>query len=153
MKSDLEMWFKLSKKKQIIFSICNIIFPLIIGAVIYFLFVPTAHISEILYKFIGKSIYISSKDLTGTFVTCFLADFLWAYALFFLVFVILAQKKSDIWIVLLICLIFETVIEFLQLTPIIDGTFDWFDILFECFADLLGVAILVIYCYFVNKHG
>lgn len=153
MKNDLERWFKTSKHKRALFSFCNIIVPLIIGATVYVLFVPTAHISIIVFNFLGKSLFTNYIDLTGSIITCFFADFLWAYSLFFLVLIIYAQKASDIIFVIIVCINFEIAIEFLQLTPIIDGTFDWLDIVVEILATLFGFGVLITFCFAVNKRG
>lgn len=153
MKNELENWFGIRKRRRIIFSICNILFPLLIGATIYFLFVPTAHISVMLYMLLGKNLSIDHIDLSGTFITCFMADYLWAYALFFLVLLIYAQKRNDIRIVIIVCAGFEILIEFLQLTPIIDGTFDYFDIIVEIIANFMGIVVMAAYSIIVNKRG
>lgn len=153
MKNHLKRWFEIKKTKQVFFSLCNIVSPLIIGAIVYFLFVPTAHISVMFYDLLKKSFFINNIDLTGSIITCYLADFLWAYAMFFIVLIIYVQKISDFSKAIAICMMFETVVEILQLTPIIDGTFDWLDIVVEIIANLIGFGVLLIRCTILNKRG
>lgn len=142
---------QIKAEQRIVFSIINIIIPLIIGLFIYILFVPTSHISEFVYLCIGRSLYIGS--VPTKFITCYLADCLWAYALFFLIFVVYAQKLNDIWCVLLVCVGFEILMEHLQLTPIVDGTFDVLDMIVEVLANLFGFGITFIYYKVGKKHG
>ena len=72
-------------------------------------------------------------------------DMLWAYSLTFAIFLIL-----DNWMkTFIIASLFTIIIEFLQLTPLIQGTFDIVDIIAMLYS--ICLAILVIEHY--HKRG
>ena len=98
-----KFWIDASLKRKLCISFVNVLAPLIIGLLIYLLFIPTAHVSEYIYRLAGQSFAVSNVDLNGTFITCYLADFLWGYALFNIVFLIEMIYPKDIVKVFVIC--------------------------------------------------
>ncbi len=125
-------------------AVINTLLPLITGAFVYILWVPSAHISQVIYQISGFHPF-PAVERAGSFITCFLGDFLWAYSLVFLLAMIVVHRKRDIISVLALCILFETGTECLQLTPFMDGTFDFLDIGIEILANLLGCTMICIY--------
>ena len=67
---------------------------------------------------------------------------LWAYSLIFSAYAVFDNKTKNLkWIIIAVSLLI-VIIEILQLTKIIHGTFDIFDILAEITAVLIAVIIL-----------
>ena len=124
-------------------AIINILFPLLGGALVYILWVPSAHVSQAIYRVFGLH-SLFGAGTAGSFITCFLGDFLWAYSLMFLLAVITVRRKRDFIKILALCILFETGTECLQLTPFMDGTFDFLDIVMEILANLLGCIMICI---------
>lgn len=130
----------------VIVAMIHILIPLLAGAVVYALWVPTAYVSQIVYKVSGLSPLPGAGSAgTGSFITCFLGDFLWAYSLLFLVALITVHRKRDLIPALILCILFECGTECLQLTPLMSGTFDFCDIAIEILANLLGCMMICFY--------
>ena len=110
----------------------------------YILWVPSAHVSQAIYRVFGLH-SLFGAGTAGSFITCFLGDFLWAYSLMFLLALITVRRKRDLIQILVLCILFETGTECLQLTPFMDGTFDFLDIVIEILANLLGCVMICIY--------
>ncbi len=72
------------------------------------------------------------------FVRFYLLDMLWAYALVFAVYVVINDKAIKLWKVLLGAGILSVLMETIQLSPFIHGTFDFYDILAEFVAELIA---------------
>ena len=125
-------------------AIINILLPLIAGAFVYILWVPSAHVSQVFYRVFGLH-SLPGDGTAGSFITCFLGDFLWAYSLMFLLALITVRRKRDLIKILVLCILFETGTECIQLTPFMDGTFDFLDIVMEILANLLGCTMICIY--------
>ena len=115
-------------RRKLLFFVLNVGMPLFIGGLLYILLVPTAHISEMIYQLLNISSPDLNINLVESFISCYLSDLLWAYALFNLIFCIWVEDEKSALMATTICIFVELVVEFLQLTPIIDGTFDWNDI-------------------------
>lgn len=130
----------------VIVAMIHILIPLLAGAVVYVLWVPTAYVSQIVYKVSGlHPVPGAGSAGTGSFITCFLGDFLWAYSLLFLVALITVHRKRDLIPALILCILFECGTECLQLTPLMSGTFDFCDIAIEILANLLGCMMICFY--------
>lgn len=132
------------KRKRIIW---NIVIPILIGGIIYYVLSPDVvfveHIDSIIgYKnhlsiLCGQSIYV--KLLRNYFL-----DMLWAYALVFALYFIICNSKNGLLKSFLIAFSFSTIIEVLQLTYLIGGTFDVLDIMLQILAEVIAVLIIYI---------
>jgi len=129
------------------FYILNTLIPLLLGFGIYIAFRPDAIISKYTYALFGilpLSISLPYKWLQA--VICgFSCDFLWAYSLTFVVGMIVGYTKRNRITVFLICLLFEVLIEILQLVGFIHGTFDIIDIIVELLAIFLALVLITKY--------
>ena len=85
-------------------AIINILFPLLGGALVYILWVPSAHVSQAIYRVFGLH-SLFGAGTAGSFITCFLGDFLWAYSLMFLLAVITVRRKRDLIKILVLCIL------------------------------------------------
>lgn len=144
LKTDLKMWINNPLRFKLIYTLINVGIPLAVGGLIYFLFVPTADISKWLYNTLGCFRVETGIDLTGSFVTCYLADFLWAYALFNVVSVIQVNTVIDFAYVFIETILLVCIIETLQLTPLLNGTFDVFDIFVEVSGIMTAFIVIII---------
>lgn len=99
------------------FVILNVMAPLIVGAVIY-------------YVFFEETIFVR-------LIRFYLMDFLWAYAMMSFV---LCSFGTDRKIVIGIVL-FEIMMEMIQVFPFVKGTFDVCDIGMEIAADILVILL------------
>ena len=135
------------KKSHTGFWLLNILLPLLLGTAFYLLFRPETHIAV----FLRSVIRIGKWDppASGTVVhplyllaSSFLCDILWAYALTFCVRLILHDAKSHMTLTFLICVCFELLMELLQKTRLLNGTFDTLDILLEASATVLALLII-----------
>lgn len=153
LKKNIKTWKNTPLKNKLIFTILNAFIPLLIGAAVYILFIPTAHISEYIHRFSGKEFTIDKVDLSGSGITSYLADFLWAYALYSMVMFLMVEDCKDIYKSLIICVVFEATIEILQRTPLIDGTFDICDIGIELLGNICALFVILVYCTILNIHS
>ena len=76
------------------------------------------------------------------FIRFYLLDMCWGYALVFSLHAILGNNTANIKWIFIIAFIFSASMEFLQMTPFVNGTFDVFDILCEALAE--GIAVFII---------
>jgi hypothetical protein len=72
----------------------------------------------------------------------YLPDMLWAYALVFALCFLIGQKEAEVFKIFITAAVFSTVLELLQITSYVRGTFDFFDILAEILAEALAVFVI-----------
>lgn len=121
----------------------NILIPICVGAVLYYLFCPGVSFVLILdcigQKFFGSEFNGLHVDYIDSYlfliIRYYLFDMLWAYSLTFTVFYILPRKKK--LISAFIVMFFTLLMELLQISDYISGTFDFFDI----FAELIAATV------------
>lgn len=78
------------------------------------------------------------------FIRNYFLDMLWAYALVFALSLIICRNAAQLWETFMIAFIFSAIMELLQITPIVQGTFDIWDIMVELIAELVAVFIIKI---------
>lgn len=122
----------------------NIIIPISIGSVIYYLFSPQVMFVKIIDDILKINFHIIEPidNLLFKFIRYYLLDMLWGYALVFALYLILGNNTAKLWKILFIAFSFSAVIEFFQLASFFDGTFDIFDIVVEFVAELFAVLII-----------
>ncbi|MBQ6752999.1 MAG: hypothetical protein IJR10_04425 [Clostridia bacterium] len=138
-----------SKKTEILFYALNIVLPIIIGTLIYVCVKRDSYIATVILKVfdlpnLNEAII---PHFFRSFLKCFAADMLWAYSLTFTIYFVSGCKTGT---TLTVCLIFETVLELLQKTNVIKGTFDFFDIAFEALS--IALALLIIKKFKEEKY-
>ena len=121
------------------FILLNVIAPVLIGAILYYLFFPEAVFVRLIDNLLGSSYHIpvNVDNILIKLIRFYLLDFLWAYALMSAVILIF---KNDSRVVVII-LIFEIVLELIQLLPSIRGTFDVCDIGIEILASIFVIKL------------
>ena len=121
------------------FVILNVMIPLIVGAVIYYVFFQETIFVRLIDDIFGLG-YHMSLNFENVFVRLirfYLLDFLWAYAMMsFVLWSFGTDRKTVIGIVL-----FEIVMETIQLFPFVKGTFDVCNIGIEIAADILVILL------------
>lgn len=124
-------------KKTII--LLNVTAPIIIGAVFYYIFGRDTVFVELIDNILGFSMHITNtgNNFGIKMARCYLPDFLWAYALMSAVLLFWGYDKRIIALVI----IYETVLELLQLFSCVKGTFDVWDILIEILAGIIVIKL------------
>jgi hypothetical protein len=69
-------------------------------------------------------------------------DMMWGYALVFALYFIMGNNAAGLTKLIMIASFFSTVMELLQLTPFVRGTFDVLDIIVEILAEATAVFII-----------
>ena len=131
-----------SQKK---FLICNAVIPIIIGTIIYYMISPEVIFAQCVDELLGRTIHIGymwGNSEVIRFIRNYLLDMMWAYALFFALTFVMGNNTVVLKKVFAVAFVFSTIMEFLQLTPIARGTFDFNDIIIECLAEVLAVCII-----------
>lgn len=134
-------------KHKKLHSILNAVIPLIVGAMIYYFLSPDVKFVKFIDEIIGKGVHFPSllEDyFVVKFIRFYLLDMLWGYALVFSLSLILGNNAAKRKMILLIAVAFSTVMELLQLTPLVGGTFDLADLLVEGLSEVLAVFIIKI---------
>ena len=119
--------------------ILNIVVPLAVGALIYYILFPDIIFVKAIDNLSGVSFHIPVK-LSNAFVRClrfYLLDLLWAYSLMSLVSMMFKDSKA----VYAISFVFIIAMEMIQMVPGIPGTFDVIDIVVEMIAGLIAIRI------------
>lgn len=121
------------------FILLNVIAPVLIGAIIYYLFFPEAVFVRLIDNLLGSSYHIpvNVDNILIKLIRFYLLDFLWAYALMSAV-ILIFKNDSRVFVIILI---FEIVLELIQLLPSIRGTFDVCDIGIEIFASIFVIKL------------
>ena len=145
---------KKQKVRNMIFYLLNIVIPLLLGLTFYLFFSPAAHVSQWVYeklkletlqpattfgRWIGRQLFLRN----------FFCDACWSYALSFSVSGALGGKGKRLVLSLMISILFCFALEFAQLLPYVDGTFDGLDILVELL--ICCIAHLLIYIYYAKE--
>ena len=128
--------------KAIVF---NIIIPIFLGAVIYYVIAPEVIFVKYIDDFMGIGFHIKNLDTANVVIRLiryYLLDMLWAYSLVFSVFFVLGNNKADLLKSFIVAFTFSTIMEVLQFTPASRGTFDMFDIVFEFLSEVVAVFII-----------
>ena len=124
-------------KKEVI--LLNVIAPVLFGAILYYLFFPDAVFVRLIDNLLGSSYHIpvNVDNILIKLIRFYFLDFLWAYALMSAV-ILIFKNDSRVFVIILI---FEIVLELIQLLPSIRGTFDVCDIGIEILASILVIKL------------
>ena len=131
------------KKKA--FCIFNIIFPLLVGAVIYWFTSTDVIFVEAVRSIWGTPIFMENAYTEGGFLKImryYMLDVFWAYALVFALYFAIGNNAARVKTAFVIAVVFSTVMEVIQLSPVIPGTFDVIDILVEATAEAIAALII-----------
>ena len=133
------------KKQAEWFILLNICIPVIIGSVVYYLFFPDVLFVRMIDSIVGSGVHleINISSRMAMIIRYYLFDVLWAYSLTCLITGIIGTDCPNRKLVLAGIILFETIMETIQLAPGINGTFDVCDIVVEAV-----VSILVINYFF-----
>lgn len=121
------------------FILLNVIAPVLFGAILYYLFFPDAVFVRLIDNLLGSSYHIpvNVDIILIKLIRFYFLDFLWAYALMSAV-ILIFKNDSRVFVIILI---FEIVLELIQLLPSIRGTFDVCDIGIEILASILVIKL------------
>lgn len=123
------------KRSNLIFYGGNIFGALVAGVLVYFLFRPDTYVSQVICSGLGIEWPVGVigvfPDWIVVFLRNYMCDMFWAYALTFAVGALLHDVLGSSFSVLLVCGIFEIVIELSQEIGIMSGTFDMVDVVLE----------------------
>lgn len=121
------------------FILLNVIAPVLIGAILYYLFFPEAVFVRLIDNLLGSSYHIpvNVDNILIKLIRFYLLDYLWAYALMSAV-ILIFKNDSRVFVIILI---FEIFLELIQLLPSIRGTFDVCDIGIEILASILVIKL------------
>lgn len=131
-------------KRVKIITILNIILPIILGGLIYYLYSPEVWFVKIIDNIIGVKIHLNANrgSFIWDFIRFYLLDMLWAYALVFALFFTMDNNTARLLVIFLLTLSFSCMMEILQLISIVNGTFDIMDIVVMLFAEIIAVFVI-----------
>lgn len=130
----------MSKREKIII-LTNVLVPITIGSMIYIILSPDVYFVNILDKLMKINRAVVNNNFFIVFIRNYFLDMLWGYSLVFALAFIYG-KDINLRKIIIIAFSFSISIELLQLTPIIRGTFDIYDIVLELIAELCALIIL-----------
>jgi hypothetical protein len=136
----------MGKQRDLYHILKGVIFPVVIGALLYYLIAPDVIFVKKIDDILGLKIHIivPAENVGYRFLRNYLLDMLWAYALVQALFYILGNNAASLGKAFVIAFSFSTAMEVLQLTTIFKGTFDLGDIMMEFLAEMLAVFIIKI---------
>lgn len=123
----------------------HILCPIVIGALVYYLASPDVLFIKKTAAFTGVTDSIYVLQLNSAFLRLarnYLPDMMWGYSLVFALFCIVGDHAADIWKVFWIAFPFSVVMETMQKTSFVPGTFDVFDIFVEFMAEVIAVHMI-----------
>lgn len=133
------------RHKGSIFHYLHILLPLLAGALIYILFSKDVYFVKFLPVPIMEAGALEPYMLNNPFLKIlrnYVPDILWGYALVFALFQAMDNNTADINKVLFVAALFSVVMELLQLSSKVKGTFDVLDIAVMLVAEVFAVFII-----------
>lgn len=128
-----------------IFLMINIFAPLSLAAIVYYVISPDVIFVAWLDSLLGRGVHLDNIRF-GTeavrFIRNYVLDMMWGYALVFALYFIMGNNAAGLTKLIIIASVFSTVMELLQLTPFVRGTFDVLDIIVEILAEAAAVFII-----------
>lgn len=128
-----------------VFLLANMIVPILTGVVIYYVTSPDVIFVRQLDTILGMRVHmydISYHSTIVRFIRYYALDMLWGYALVFALYFILDNNTASLFKIFVIAYVFSVIIEILQLTSFVKGTFDVFDLVVELIAEIAAVFII-----------
>lgn len=124
------------------YLVTNVVAPISLGAFFYYLFSPDTIFVKWIDSLFGVSYHILLHPDFAVLkmIRFYLPDFLWAYALMGAVACFCGYEKVYFYSVIL----FEVLLEMLQMLPGPQGTFDICDIFIEIGANILVIKMIKI---------
>jgi hypothetical protein len=133
--------------------VTNVLVPLLVGACIYYFLAPEVIFVKHIDALLGIGFHVNNAGShlrLVRFIRNYLPDMIWGYALVFALYSIIGNNAADLLKIFMLAFIFSTVLEILQLTSVVEGTFDVFDLLVEFLAE--AIAVFIIKIHFMNEH-
>jgi glycopeptide antibiotics resistance protein len=126
--------------------ILNIIIPLAIGGIVYYITSPDVIFVQRLDDILGvvrdSEETMHSGEIFRTFLRNYFLDMLWAHSLTFCIYILVDNNTESVYKTMTIAFTFSLAMELLQLTNTVKGTFDVADILVEFIAIVIAVFII-----------
>lgn len=125
--------------------IFNMIIPIFIGGVIYYIMSPNVLFVKLIDGLIGESLHIFQvyeDNVILRVIRNYFLDVLWGYALVFALFLVFGNDTAKLKIIFILACIFTATMEFLQLSSIVRGTFDVWDIATMFLSEVLAVFVI-----------
>ena len=128
--------------------VANIIFPLLLGTLLYLIIAPNVIFVSVLGKFTGSDFinFSQPESFIEFFARYYMMDMLWGYSLVFALFVCLGNNAA-VKNVFIMAFVFSTAMELLQLTSVVPGCFDELDIVMEGIAEAIAAFIIKTHFY------
>ena len=141
---------KKDKNGLSLFILGNIFIPLVFGGVFYVFFRTESYISVFILGLTRKSEEISTSlkkinHYLPLFFRNHFCDILWAYALTFSCYLAASCQGKDLIRIMIYAVLFEIMVELLQLSAGFPGTFDPLDMILEFMATAMGTVILFLW--------
>ena len=125
--------------------VLHIICPIAAGALIYGMVSPDVIFIKKTANFIGGTIGMPMFPADSAFlrfVRNYFPDIMWGYSLVFALFCVIGNNAADIRKIFWIAFSFSAVMEMMQKTSFVPGTFDVFDIVVEFLAEAIAACII-----------
>ena len=121
-------------KKMFIYA--NISLPILAGSLLYYVTSPQVIFAQNIDSLLGVSLHVGTENTFVVNLRSYMPDMLWAYALVFSLMLVTGNKTAYVW------KMFVIIMEVLQVTGCVKGTFDVMDIIVEIIAELMAVFII-----------
>ena len=114
-----------------IFIYANISLPILVGSLFYYVTSPQVIFAQNIDRLLGVSLHVGTENTFVVNLRSYMPDMLWAYALVFSLMLVTGNKTAYVWKMFVIAGMFSTIMEVLQVTGCVKGTFDVMDIIVE----------------------
>lgn len=125
-------------KRKILTIFINIFLPLAVGLCIYLLFYNGTYLNSMF----GIELNFKANSFLDIFIKSWTCDILWAYSLTYSLYFVLYAFKNRILFSAILSICIATGFELLQLFGSVRGTFDIFDIVFECMSIVIAFIVI-----------
>lgn len=136
------------KLHETLFCILNVIFSIVPATLFYIECAPDVQFVQYIHSLFpdiahGQEVLVSNA--VCVFIRNYLLDAAWSYALVFTLFIFFHINTAGIWKSFTCAVLCGSIMEGLQLTHLVKGTFDVRDIIAELIAALCAVLITLFF--------
>lgn len=135
----------LARRRYEFFWWANILIPLVLGALMYFVLNSTVFFSSLVQFLFRGAEPDSFFERLFTTVCLYGRDFLWAYSIVFAIAALFRGSFSGLKKAFLIVLGFEAAVEILKLLSVIPGSFDVRSLIAVLIGNVLAVVIILVH--------
>lgn len=131
--------------KNIIFRLINVVVPILLGGILYYIFCPDVSFVNAIDEAMGAGFHIRAQNTNNElyqFIRFYAFDFAWAYAMSNALSIFLDNDLRPNPFSMVITIVIGIILELMQLWGVTIGTYDFRDVFSESLGAMVGTFII-----------